>query len=64
MMLLEDMVPLHRRQSIFADLVRAQDEDRPVKTSRGLVAAKWGLTVRDVESIEREGLTSKWPPLC
>jgi hypothetical protein len=62
-MLTEDTTPLARRQSIFADLVRTQDEGRSVKSSRALVAGKWGLTVWDVETIEREGLTFKWPPL-
>ena len=62
-MLMDDRTPLERRQSVFADLVRIQDEGSPVKTSRSLVAGRWGLSVREVETIEREGLTFKWPPL-
>jgi hypothetical protein len=62
-MQMDDLTPVERRQSIFADLVRAQDEGKPVKTSRALVAGKWGVTVRDVETIEREGLKYQWPPL-
>lgn len=58
-----DTTPLHRRQRIFAELVRAQDESESVKASRYRVAAKWGLTGRDVEGIEREGLKFRWPPL-
>lgn len=62
-MLMDDRTPLERRQSVFADLVRAQDDGQSVKASRSRVAAKWGLTGRDVEAIEREGLRSQWPPL-
>ena len=62
-MTLDDATPLERRQAIFAALVRAQDEGRPVKTSRTWVAGQWGVTAKDVEAIEREGLKHQWPPL-
>ena len=62
-MTLDDATPLERRQAIFAALVRAQDEGKPVKASRALVAGQYGVTATDVEAIEREGLKYGWPPL-
>jgi hypothetical protein len=55
--------PLERRQAVFAALVKAQDEGHPVKTSRALVAGRCNLSVHEVETIEKEGLVRKWPPL-
>ena len=55
--------PVERRKEIFAALVKAQDEGTPVPASRSQVAESFGVTVRKVEAIEREGLTRQWPPL-
>jgi hypothetical protein len=60
----DDATPLERRQAIFAALVQAQDDGKPVKTSRALVAGQWGVTAQDVEAIEREGIKYQWPPLA
>jgi hypothetical protein len=54
---------LKRRQAIFADLVQVQDDRIPVRLSRVLVARRFGIAVEEVETIEREGLMGKWPPL-
>ena len=56
--------PMERRKAVFAALVAAQDEGNPVKTSRALVAGRNGLTVEEVETIEKEGLMRQWPPLA
>jgi hypothetical protein len=59
----DDTTPLERRQAIFAALVQAQDEGKPVRASRALVAGRYGVSAADVEAIEREGLRHHWPPL-
>ena len=46
-----------------AALVAAQDGGLGVDASRRQVAAEHGLTTRQVEKIEREGLKAEWPPL-
>jgi hypothetical protein len=55
--------PIERRMEIFAALVRAQDEGAPVRTSRALIAGRFGVTEEEVRLIEREGLDEEWPPL-
>jgi hypothetical protein len=60
---MDNLTPLERRQAVFAALVQAQDEGKPVKTSRALVASQCNLSVQEVETIEREGLMRQWPPL-
>lgn len=55
--------PMEQRKAVFAALVAVQDEGQPVRTSRTLVAGKFGLTVSQVEAIEKEGLKGEWPPL-
>jgi len=52
-----------RRRAIFADLVSAQDEGHSVPASRELVAGRYGVSVEEVQAIEREGLDNGWPPL-
>lgn len=51
------------RRTIFAALVAAQDEGHSVPASRELVAARFGVSVEQVQAIEREGLDRGWPPL-
>ena len=51
------------RRAAFLALVTAQDEGNTVKTSRELVARRFGLGEEHVRAIEREGLTNEWPPL-
>jgi len=55
--------PEDRRRAVFAALVAAQDGGLGVAASRKQVAAAHGLTPRQVEKIEREGLAAQWPPL-
>ena len=58
-----ETLPVDRRRELFAALVAAQDEGLNVASSRERVAAQFGATARQVESIEREGLKAQWPPL-
>lgn len=51
------------RRAIFAALVTAQDEGQSVAASREKVAAEFGVSVQQVQAIEREGLDAMWPPL-
>jgi hypothetical protein len=59
----DDLTPLERRQAVFAALVQAQDEGKPVKTSRAVIAGLHNMSVQDVETIEKEGPMRQWPPL-
>ncbi len=52
-----------RRREVFAALVAAQDTGLDVPSSRKQVARENGLTVKQVEKIEKEGLDAQWPPL-
>jgi hypothetical protein len=52
-----------RRREIFAALVLAQDKGASVRTSRALIARRFGVSEELVRTIEREGLDSGWPPL-
>jgi len=58
-----DPIPVERRREAFAALVAAQDTGLDVATSRKQVAARFGLTTKTVEKIEKEGLDAQWPPL-
>ena len=52
-----------RRREVFAALVAAQDGGLDVAASRKQVAREHGLTAKQVEKIEKEGLDAQWPPL-
>ena len=56
-------LPEEGRKELFAALVAAQDGGLGVAASRKKVAAEYGLTPKQVEEIEREGLDAQWPPL-
>jgi hypothetical protein len=58
-----DTLPEDRRKEIFAALVAAQDGGLGVPASRETVATEHGLTVAQLEEIEKEGLKLQWPPL-
>jgi hypothetical protein len=51
------------RRAIFLALVEAQDYGVKVPESRRQVAARFGLSERQVLDIEREGMDNEWPPL-
>ena len=51
------------RKAAFAAVVALQDEGIPVGHCRVVVARRFGLGVREVRELEREGLTKQWPPL-
>ena len=56
-------LPEERRREVFAALVAAQDTGLDVASSRRQVATTHGLTLKQVEKIEKEGLDAQWPPL-
>ena len=52
------------RKEVFLALVEAQDQSVSVKQSRADVASRFGLSPKQVQNIEREGIDSQWPPLA
>jgi hypothetical protein len=52
-----------RRKEIFRALVDAQDDRMSVLQSRAIVAKRFGIDVRQLKSIEQEGIDNEWPPL-
>ena len=56
--LLED-----KRKEVFRALVELQDEGCTTEQSRTRVAAQFSINVGEVQNVEREGITKKWPPL-
>jgi hypothetical protein len=52
-----------RRKEIFLALVEAQDQDMTVAQSRKVITERFGVTDRQLKSIEQEGLDAEWPPL-
>ena len=52
------------RREIFLALVETQDRGVGVVKSREEVAAKYLLNPKQIEGIEKEGLTKQWPPLA
>jgi hypothetical protein len=56
-------LPEDQRKEIFLALVTAQDGAMGVVQSRKEVAARFGLSDRQVRRVEQEGLDGEWPPL-
>lgn len=52
-----------QRKEIFLALVEAQDQAMNVGQSRKLMVEKFGVTEKQVQQIEREGMDGQWPPL-
>ena len=52
-----------QRKEAFRMLVQLQDEGTAAEQSRVAVAAQFSINVRDVQNVEREGITKQWPPL-
>ncbi|MEZ6130866.1 MAG: hypothetical protein R3C59_19520 [Planctomycetaceae bacterium] len=52
-----------RRKEIFSRLVEVQDKGVSVVESRRRVAQEYELEMDDMLGIEREGVSSRWPPL-
>lgn len=59
----ETTVSETRRKEVFLRLVEVQDNGVSVVESRRRVADEFQLQMDDVMGIEREGLSSRWPPL-
>jgi hypothetical protein len=51
------------RKEIFHALVEIQDQGMAVPESRKVIAARFGLSRKQVQVIEREGMDNDWPPL-
>jgi hypothetical protein len=52
-----------QRKEVFRVLVELQDGGCPTEQSRSRVAEQFSVSVRDVQMIEREGISKQWPPL-
>jgi hypothetical protein len=52
-----------RKKDLFLKLVESQDGGASVSASRKQMAEEFSITVDEVVSIEREGISSRWPPL-
>ncbi|MFL5241056.1 MAG: hypothetical protein ACJ8FY_03025 [Gemmataceae bacterium] len=51
------------RKEVFLALVEAQDHELDVAQSRKLMVERFGVSVSEIQQIEREGLDRQWPPL-
>jgi hypothetical protein len=51
------------RMELFLALVEAQDGKMTVARSREAVAERFGVSEKQVRTIELEGLEAEWPPL-
>jgi hypothetical protein len=58
-----DSIPMEQRQAIFLAVVEAQDTGMSVEKSRKEIVTRFGVTVDQIKSIEKEGLAKQWPPL-
>jgi hypothetical protein len=58
-----DPLSEENRKEVFASLVNLQDQRWPIEQSRSAIADRFSIEVKDVQEIEREGLTKHWPPL-
>jgi len=52
-----------KRKEAFRMLVELQDQGFLTDQSRAQVAAHFSINVRDVQCVEREGITKQWAPL-
>jgi hypothetical protein len=52
-----------KRKEVFKMLVELQDEGCATEPSRTRVAAQFNINVREVQNVEREGITKQWAPL-
>ena len=52
-----------QRKEVFRTLVELQDEGCAAEQSRIQVAAQFSINVREVQDVEREGITKQWAPL-
>lgn len=57
------MLSESERKEIFLAVVQLQDRGDSVSESRQVIAERFGLTPRQVQRIEQEGLGKDWPPL-
>lgn len=54
---------VERRRAIFRAVVEAQDAGATVEASRVSVGERYCVSAGQVREVEREGLSSDWPPL-
>jgi hypothetical protein len=58
-----DELSEEHRKEVFLALVEAQDHKVDVAESRKLMVERFGVSVSQIQQIEREGLDRQWPPL-
>jgi hypothetical protein len=58
-----DALREEQRKEAFRALVELQDEGCAADQSRAWVAAQYCVNVREMQAVEREGITKQWPPL-
>lgn len=51
------------KKDLFLRLVETQDGGTSVVDSRQRMATEYGISVDQVVTIEREGISNAWPPL-
>lgn len=51
------------KKDLFLRLVETQDGGSSVVESRQRMATEFGISVDAVLTIEREGISNRWPPL-
>jgi hypothetical protein len=51
------------RRAVFLALVETQDSGMNLVQSRKIVAERFGISDRQVQQIEEEGIDADWPPL-
>ena len=52
-----------RRKEIFRALVDAQDNKLSILQSRAMITRRFGVSAKQLQNIEREGIDNDWPPL-
>ena len=52
-----------KRKDAFRALVELQDVGLTTRQSRVQVAAQFCINVRELQNVEREGISKQWPPL-
>jgi hypothetical protein len=52
-----------RRKEIFRALVDAQDHKFSILQSRAIITRRFGVSTKQLQDIEQEGIDNDWPPL-
>lgn len=63
-MLMTDRPLEDKRKDIFRALVELQDNGCATQPSRIQIADQFGISIAEIQHVEREGIAKKWPPLA